>query len=851
MGTTRQPGGSSSPGSPGLASDQEWQAVTGFKPKSIIPATGKMPATRSMSPGTNQASPVSSADESGPPVQPALPNLPVDGVGSTDGTSVGQEEQSHKAVCRSSSPVPVVGSPRSPRVDVQAGRIIPSSSTDASPAAAHENAQPNDDSPALIEVEGRASRGLALVASLRTVEPDTGELAQSGTGDQDSTIPADGIDEALLPKDRLEEEQEQVGSLVGVQPDARRSDGASASRQRAPPSEEQLRVRAMDPAPTYPHPIGPQIPSYSGIYPEFSAIFTGCMEGLSAIGQAVRGGHSGQKRGKRIKAQRADAVQAATCFLSILQGVRGHDDEEAAHVEALHDSLQGRLTREAYVSLIAPVQAGTGESDSGNAGGSADTTDSDDADECPPSPSSRGSSDHEADSAAGADDVWWSKAGRRLTAPDSGQVLSKGDAEISAGIAALRRRAGKPDAKPAQAATGMTASLAKHPPKQPAMLPPSAASHRAGRGRSSRDIVRAQGDLRSSLAKLRALYTLATDDEALQGRPASASSQSASSEGAGFALLDPPNPSLERFTRVFRVIRNRNEVYSLVCNALATWERPPSKRRMQLREEAAADGNQSPMWPTLTGGGLWREMHWALDVTPGWHLLWSWGKPPVQRSKLVVWQKVNHFKHARELCRKDLLKKNLGRYQCLGGRMARAFTIMPPTFVLPKEYLAFAEAFGKETYGAMSGDSVAAYATTNQSTARTVAAAAAAALSAGKGVARGGVASAAGAQAQGGAGPNWWILKPVGMSRGRGIELVTSIEDVRYGQDCVLQRYIRNPCLLDGYKFDLRLYVLVTSFSPVEAFLYTKGFARLSSRKYSTNTEGASDKAIHLTNSSI
>jgi len=41
--------------------------------------------------------------------------------------------------------------------------------------------------------------------------------------------------------------------------------------------------------------------------------------------------------------------------------------------------------------------------------------------------------------------------------------------------------------------------------------------------------------------------------------------------------------------------------------------------------------------------------------------------------------------------------------------MARAFTIMPPTFVLPKEYLAFAETFGKETYGEIASDSVAAY----------------------------------------------------------------------------------------------------------------------------------------------
>ena len=58
----------------------------------------------------------------------------------------------------------------------------------------------------------------------------------------------------------------------------------------------------------------------------------------------------------------------------------------------------------------------------------------------------------------------------------------------------------------------------------------------------------------------------------------------------------------------------------------------------------------------------------------------------VQRSHLLVWQRVNHFKHAKELTRKDLLKKNLARYQVLGQKMNSMFTILPPTFVLPKEY---------------------------------------------------------------------------------------------------------------------------------------------------------------------
>ena len=45
-------------------------------------------------------------------------------------------------------------------------------------------------------------------------------------------------------------------------------------------------------------------------------------------------------------------------------------------------------------------------------------------------------------------------------------------------------------------------------------------------------------------------------------------------------------------------------------------------------------------------------------------------------------------------------------------------------------------------------------------------------------------------------------------------------------------RYIERPLLLDGYKFDLRLYVTVTSMNPLEAFIYREGFTRLSSEPY-------------------
>jgi hypothetical protein len=56
---------------------------------------------------------------------------------------------------------------------------------------------------------------------------------------------------------------------------------------------------------------------------------------------------------------------------------------------------------------------------------------------------------------------------------------------------------------------------------------------------------------------------------------------------------------------------------------------------------------------------------------------------------------------------------------------------------------------------------------------------------------------------------------------------------VSYTQVVVIQKYIERPYLLRGHKFDLRLYVVVTSFSPLEAFIYTRGFVRLSTVPFS------------------
>lgn len=75
--------------------------------------------------------------------------------------------------------------------------------------------------------------------------------------------------------------------------------------------------------------------------------------------------------------------------------------------------------------------------------------------------------------------------------------------------------------------------------------------------------------------------------------------------------------------------------------------------------------------------------------------------------------------------------------------------------------------------------------------------------------------------------------------------------DVPISEPAVVQQYVTNPLLLDGFKFDLRLYVLVTSFAPLECFLYEEGFGRLSTLPFRLDAQSLSNKFIHLTNSSV
>jgi hypothetical protein len=221
--------------------------------------------------------------------------------------------------------------------------------------------------------------------------------------------------------------------------------------------------------------------------------------------------------------------------------------------------------------------------------------------------------------------------------------------------------------------------------------------------------------------------------------------------------------TIQNHCSFYAVQQSRQEVYDIVKNA--------------MRE---------------IGSHKWQQQAQQQNM---WNLLWMWTtKVRIERNKLLVWQRMNHYTNVKQLTRKDLLGKHVTRLQRLPGRKGHEFDLVPATFVLPQDYIPFCTAFDTSTY---------------------------------------------------------WIMKPVSSSRGRGIRVIDDITEVQYRDHMIIQKYIDNPLLLRGYKFDLRLYILVTSFHPLEAFLYSEGFARICSEKFKLSKETIANTQIHLTNTAV
>merc|ERR1719225_2154891 len=96
-----------------------------------------------------------------------------------------------------------------------------------------------------------------------------------------------------------------------------------------------------------------------------------------------------------------------------------------------------------------------------------------------------------------------------------------------------------------------------------------------------------------------------------------------------------------------------------------------------------------------------------------------------------------------------------------------------------------------------------------------------------------------------------WIVKPPALARGTGISVVNKWSQIPKTRPLIVQKYVARPHLINNTKYDLRIYVLLTSLCPLRVFLYDEGLVRFASNVYSADNASLSDVYTHLTNYSI
>ena len=175
-----------------------------------------------------------------------------------------------------------------------------------------------------------------------------------------------------------------------------------------------------------------------------------------------------------------------------------------------------------------------------------------------------------------------------------------------------------------------------------------------------------------------------------------------------------------------------------------------------------------------------------------WTIAWSSGHIKLNSyEKLSRYQKMNHFPRSNELTRKDLLYKNLSKLKELFP--GTKFDFLPESYILPNEYTFLKDKMDKN--------------------------------------------------------PNqFWIVKPVASSQGRGIFLTQSINEIPSNHQTIVSRYIINPFLINNKKFDLRIYAFVTSIVPLRIYRFKEGLTRFSANNYNLDVN---DRCAHLTNYAV
>ncbi|XP_029532909.1 tubulin polyglutamylase TTLL7 isoform X1 [Oncorhynchus nerka] len=180
-----------------------------------------------------------------------------------------------------------------------------------------------------------------------------------------------------------------------------------------------------------------------------------------------------------------------------------------------------------------------------------------------------------------------------------------------------------------------------------------------------------------------------------------------------------------------------------------------------------------------------------------------WSDSAVQHEKIADlrnYQRINHFPGMGEICRKDCLARNMSK---MIKSQPQEYSFIPKTWIFPAEYTQF-QNYVKELRRKR-----------KQKT---------------------------------------FIVKPANGAMGHGISLIRNCEKLpAQAQDhFIVQEYLDKPFLMEGYKFDLRIYILVTSCDPLRIFLYNDGLVRMGTEKYHTpNEANLSQLYMHLTNYSV
>eukprot|EP00048_Salpingoeca_helianthica_P020741 m.8214 g.8214 ORF g.8214 m.8214 type:complete len:677 (-) comp5191_c0_seq1:23-2053(-) len=177
--------------------------------------------------------------------------------------------------------------------------------------------------------------------------------------------------------------------------------------------------------------------------------------------------------------------------------------------------------------------------------------------------------------------------------------------------------------------------------------------------------------------------------------------------------------------------------------------------------------------------------------TEGWLVTWGKHMKAEDFRTLAPTQKINHFPNSFQLGRKDCLWRNMSRMQARHGKAV--FSFVPDTFLLPRDRPLLRRVFPSSPA---------------------------------------------------------WIVKPNAAARGIGIKVVRSWNEVPK-QGVIVQRYLERPLLVNGSKFDMRVYVYVAGLDPLRIYLAPEGLARFATHKYSFKKNTAADRFMHLTNYSV